>query len=78
MKAYGHHTRFTLDCCPGHTRWAVQSKHSPRYRGDRAASRRPWKKAERQRVRTELREYLFYCEYAPRDWHRTELRQEMT
>jgi len=52
MKAYGHNQKAPMDCCPGHSDWAVQSKHNkhgPRFNRD--ASRRPYKKAERRRAR---------------------------
>jgi len=55
MKSYGHNSNAPVDCCPGHTKWACQSKHNgsgPRF--NRAASRRPWKKAERRRVKQEI------------------------
>jgi hypothetical protein len=55
MKAYGHPMRSPIHCCPGHSVFAVQSKyapHGPRF--DRDASRRPWKKSERQLAKREV------------------------
>jgi hypothetical protein len=55
MKAYGHKMRAPVDCCPGPTRWAVQSKHASRgARFDRDASRRAPKKAARRAARREI------------------------
>lgn len=59
MKAYGHKKRAPMDCCPGHTKHACQSKHNPHGpRFDRDASRRHAKKAERRRAKEQCREAL--------------------
>jgi hypothetical protein len=56
MKAYGLASQAPMDCCPGHSTWAVQSKytggHGPRF--DRDASRRPFKKRARAMGRAEM------------------------
>ncbi len=59
MKAYGHLVQHPVECCPGHSDWAVQTKHNhdgPNF--DRARSRRPNKRRARREGKEAIRTAL--------------------
>ncbi len=54
LKKGGSPASKDLDCCPGHTEYPVQSKHSRKV-GGRKSGRRSSKKRERQLARVECK-----------------------